>query len=427
MFRLLPLVAFALSCAAQDVKLSWIGQSGFIVQSPGGPTVVTDPPGAGQRFLAPTMQADVVTVSHNHGDHNGTNTVRGPFTLVDGRPTRERTEMEAAGLKFILIPAFHNNTRTMPNTVIQWTQSGLRFVQFGDFGQDEVTPEQLADLRDIDVGFFSSNHLGATPQRVGVLIRQIRPRVAILGHFLNPLGGLNGNLTLREVLPAFDQIVFKPSTVVLNRANLPATTEVWIMEPLANAVTVNAATGAGGVPVAPGSIATVFGDFTGAETCSAHASPLPTTLCGVQVMVAGKTAPLYFVSATQVNLQVSSELNSGAQYLAEVVVTGTSRGRAMVTVLPSAPGLFVILNADGRVNSAAAPARRGDTIRILATGQGAVTPAAADGEPAPNSPPAITDPFLGVYPEVPLGKTGQSTHSKRVRRRGGCAALGTKC
>ncbi|MBM3767014.1 MAG: hypothetical protein FJW32_16620, partial [Acidobacteria bacterium] len=125
--------------------------------------------------------------------------------------------------------------------------------------------------------------------------------------------------------------------------------------------------------------------------------PLPTTLCGVQVMVAGKTAPLYFVSPTQVNLQVSSELNGGAQYLAEVVVTGASCGRAMVTVLPSAPGLFVILNADGRVKSAAAPARRGDTLRILATGQGAVTAAVADGEPAPNSPPAITDPFLGVY------------------------------
>ncbi len=396
MFRPLLLVSFTLICAAQEVRVSWIGQSGYIVQSPGGPTVVSDPPGAGQGFLAPTLQADAVTVSHTHGDHTGTDTVRGPFTLVDGRPIRERTERAAAGLNFVLIPGFHDNNGATSNTIIRWTQSGLRFAQFGDFGQAQFTEAQLADLRDLDVGFFSSNHVGIAPQGVGALIRQLRPRVAILGHFFGPLGGLTRNLTLRDIVPAFDQIVFKPSSFALSRATLPAATEVWIMEPLANAVTVNAASSARGIPVAPGSIASVYGEFTAAETCRAEVIPLPTRLCGVQVMVDGKPAPLYFVSPTQVNLQVSSGLNSGTQYLAEVFVSGASRGRAMVTVLPSAPGVFIVLNSDGRVNSDAAPARRGETIRILATGQGAVTPAVADGEPAP-APPPVTDPFPGVY------------------------------
>ncbi len=148
MFRLLLLTPFALLCAAQDVKVSWIGQSGYIIQSPGGPTVVSDPPGAGQNFLAPTVQADAVTVSHAHGDHTGTDTVRGPFTLVDGRPIRERTEMAAAGLNFVLIPGFHDNNGATPNTVIRWTQSGLGFAQFGDFGQAQFTEAQLAGLRD---------------------------------------------------------------------------------------------------------------------------------------------------------------------------------------------------------------------------------------------------------------------------------------
>ena len=175
MFRLLLLLPFALFCAAQEVRVSWIGQSGYIVQTPGGPTVISDPPGAGQGFLAPTVQADVVTVSHAHGDHTGTDTVRGPFALVDGRPTRQRTEMTAAGLNFVLIPAFHDNNGAMPNTVISWTQSGLRFAQFGDFGQAQFTEAQMADLRGLDVAFISSNHIGITPQGVGALIRQLNP------------------------------------------------------------------------------------------------------------------------------------------------------------------------------------------------------------------------------------------------------------
>lgn len=396
MFRLLLLVAFALLSAAQEVRVSWIGQSGFIVQTPGGPTVISDPPRAGQGFLAPAVQADAVTVSHNHGDHTGIDTVRGSYALVDGRSTRQRTEVTAAGLNFVLIPGFHDNNGAMPNTVIAWTQSGLRFAQFGDFGQAQFTEAQLADLRGLDVAFISSNHIGITPQGVGALIRELNPRVAILGHFFGPLGGLARNLTLGEVLPPFDQVVFKPSSFTLSPAALPGSTEVWVMEPVANAVTVNAASGARGIPVAPGSIAAVFGEFTGAETCVAEVSPLPTRLCGVQVLVDDRPAPLYYVSPTQVNLQVSSQLRGRTQYLADVRVGGTSRGRAMVTVLPSAPGLFLILNGDGKVNSAASPARRGETIRILATGQGAVLPPVADGEPAPDPPPA-TDPDLGVY------------------------------
>ncbi|MSV29836.1 MAG: hypothetical protein EXQ52_13985 [Bryobacterales bacterium] len=392
MFRLLLLMSFALLCAAQDVKVSWIGQSGYIIQSPGGPTVVSDPPGSGQGFLAPAVRADAVTVSHAHGDHTGTDTVRGPFALIDGRPIRERTEVAAAGVNFVLIPGFHDNNGATPNTVIRWTQSGLRFAQFGDFGQAQITETQMADLRDLDVAFFSSNHIGIAPQGVSALLRQLRSRVAILGHFYGPLGGLVRNLTLRDVLPAFDQVVFKPSTVTLSRATLPAATEVWVMEPLANAVVVNAASSAPGIPVAPGSIATVYGEFT----CRAEVSPLPTRLCGVQVMLDGKPAPLYFASPTQINFQVSSQLESATQYLAEVRVGDASRGRAMVTVLPSAPGLFLVLNADGRVNSAGAPARRGETIRILATGQGAVMPPVADGAPAP-APPPVTDDFPGVY------------------------------
>jgi uncharacterized protein (TIGR03437 family) len=45
----------------------------------------------------------------------------------------------------------------------------------------------------------------------------------------------------------------------------------------------------------------------------------------------------------------------------------------------SAPGLFAAANSDGTLNTAAAPAKRGDVLVLYGTGQGAVTPAVEDG------------------------------------------------
>ncbi|MGH9662145.1 MAG: MBL fold metallo-hydrolase, partial [Bryobacteraceae bacterium] len=155
---------FAVAGTPQSVRITFIGQATFYVQTEGGPTVVVDPVGGMPGYPLPATPADVVTISHNHGDHNNSAGVQGGFTLVDGRPTTERTEMPAAGMPFVLVPGFHDATNGSArgrNTIIQWTQAGLRWAHFGDYGQASLTEAQLADLRDLDVlmvpagGFFT--------------------------------------------------------------------------------------------------------------------------------------------------------------------------------------------------------------------------------------------------------------------------------
>jgi uncharacterized protein (TIGR03437 family) len=97
--------------------------------------------------------------------------------------------------------------------------------------------------------------------------------------------------------------------------------------------------------------------------------------------VAGAAAPLYYASSRQINYQVPNGLAPG-QSLVDVRVGGQSVSRGVLTVVPSAPGIFVAANTDFRVNSAALPARRGEVLHIFGTGQGTVTPAVADGAAA---------------------------------------------
>jgi uncharacterized protein (TIGR03437 family) len=104
-------------------------------------------------------------------------------------------------------------------------------------------------------------------------------------------------------------------------------------------------------PIAPHSISSAFGQSLAAGTVVASSTPLPTTLGGVTVSItdiAGVTrnAPLFFVSAGQVNFQVPAETASGR---ARVTVRrqdgSTLTGDLLVDSV--APGLFAA-NANGQ-------------------------------------------------------------------------------
>jgi uncharacterized protein (TIGR03437 family) len=390
----LALVALCFCAAAQDPNLTitWIGQSCFVIRTDGGPTVLADPPVASVGYTLPPLTADAVTITHNHTDHNNAAGVGGKFTLIDGRPITARQELTAAGLTFTLIPGFHDNQNGAvrgPNTMIRWTQAGLKIAHLGDLGQDQLTDAQLADLRDVDILFIAAGgFFTVTPERAAAYVNELKPRIAILMHYKTALGGPAQLAALPAAAAAFSPLFYKPSTVTINRIALPASTEVWVMQPASDPVAVNSASFAPGAPVAPGSIASLFGKITGSQTTAAQSYPLPRKLGETEVLVDGKAVPLYYASPGQVNLQVPAAQAAG-QALAEVRVAGQVIARAPLTVIPNAPGIFAVTNQDGRLNAPAIPAHRGQILHIFGTGAGAVTPAIDDGVAAPAQPLSI--------------------------------------
>jgi uncharacterized protein (TIGR03437 family) len=234
----------------------------------------------------------------------------------------------------------------------------------GDMGQDALTDAQLTDLQNVDVMLFpAGGYFTVDPDQAAAL-----PAAAV----------------------PFPNVVYKPSSVVVSQSSLPASKQVWVMEPMSAAVVVNSGGFTGGA-VAAGSLATVFGNFTGADTLAAPQFPLTTKLGQTQVLIQGNAVPLSYVSPGQINLQVPAGLSPG-QYLVSVQVAGQQVARSTATVVLRAPGLFTVRNADGRTNSPSSPARAGDTIQILGTGQGPNpgTTGIADGAAVPLSPAALT-------------------------------------
>jgi uncharacterized protein (TIGR03437 family) len=117
---------------------------------------------------------------------------------------------------------------------------------------------------------------------------------------------------------------------------------------------------------APGMLLSVFGTQLAGVTRPASSLPLPLELGGVSATVNGVSAPLYYVSPGQVNVQIPYEVGIGPAVLG--VNNGGQVANFPFTAAASAPGLFTA--ADG---SLAGSARLGATATAYMTGDGDTT------------------------------------------------------
>ena len=151
-------------------------------------------------------------------------------------------------------------------------------------------------------------------------------------------------------------------------------------------------------PVAAGSTVSGYGVFTGVATAAWDGSgSMPRELSNTRVRVNNVEAPLYYVSATQINFNIPVATPNG-RHRAEVLVGGNVIAAGNVNVWDSFPALAtrntdttrpgIILNQDNAVNLTT-PAARGSVIQLFATGCGATNPPALDGTPSGAAAPTV--------------------------------------
>ncbi len=146
--------------------------------------------------------------------------------------------------------------------------------------------------------------------------------------------------------------------------------------------------------VAPGELATIFGQNIGpAQGVSVTeldpaTGKLPVQLAGVRVFFNDTPAPLLFARGDQVNVQVPFEVAGLASVRVRVEYNGVLSDAAEVAVLETHPGLFpTAVNLDGSLNAEGASAQAGDFVLLFATGQGLTDPAVETGATPPVSEP----------------------------------------
>lgn len=91
-------------------------------------------------------------------------------------------------------------------------------------------------------------------------------------------------------------------------------------------------------PLAPGSIASIFGNFSVSSPAMAQSLPLPATLAGVSVNLSnGLSAPLFYVSSGQINFQLPWELTGATQASLSVTVNNVTSAAQTISIAPFSP------------------------------------------------------------------------------------------
>jgi uncharacterized protein (TIGR03437 family) len=162
----------------------------------------------------------------------------------------------------------------------------------------------------------------------------------------------------------------------------------------------------GSAPVAPGSIATIFGSNLNSGATVSFPSigldgKLTTSLGGASVTINGVLAPLFYSAPGQLIVQIPFELAGLATATVQATVGAQTSVSRSIALDNFAPGIFTA-NRQGTGAAAAVhednvtpvtaqnPARPGEVIVIYATGLGAVTPPLATGARSTGNPTVFT-------------------------------------
>lgn len=213
------------------MKVKWLGHACFLITSKGGVRIITDPyaVGGGINYSPIEETADIVVVSHGHSDHNNVSAVRGTPEVVEGSGTRT-----AKGIQFRGIATYHDTSQGKergPNTVFCFNVDDIRLCHLGDLGH-MLSPEQITEIGAVDILFVPVGGFYTIDASVASQVcDKLKPKVAIPMHFKTPkcaypIAGVEDFLKGKENVKRVGE-----SEVELEREELPATTEIVLLQP----------------------------------------------------------------------------------------------------------------------------------------------------------------------------------------------------
>ena len=216
------------------MKIQWFGQSCFGITSQSGLKLITDPyqTGLSPRFLyAPVnSSADIVTISHNHGDHDNAAAVAGNPVVV-----RDAGLTAVKGLEIKGIMAFHDTEKSVgvgANIVFTFEMDGIRLAHLGDLGHP-LSSAQIAELKGTDILFAPAGGGDDMKFQDGIALwQQLKPHIVIPMHFstVHCLSQKYQAADLLRLIPNARMI--GASEITVTKGTLPPPTQMYILDPL---------------------------------------------------------------------------------------------------------------------------------------------------------------------------------------------------
>lgn len=212
------------------MKIKYLGHASFLIISQDEKKIVVDPYNIGQglNYGAINETADIVTISHGHGDHNNATSIKGNPAVLKDAGTRTIKGIEIKG-----IPVYHDETQGSKrgnNLVFCFNIDGMKLCHLGDLGHP-LTPKQLSDIGSVDVllvpvgGFFTID-----AREAAAVAKSTGARVVIPMHFKTtqvdyPIKPVDEFLKGKKNIRKLDS-----SEIEIKKETLPKETEIVVLQ-----------------------------------------------------------------------------------------------------------------------------------------------------------------------------------------------------
>jgi L-ascorbate metabolism protein UlaG (beta-lactamase superfamily) len=170
------------------MDITYLGHSSFKIKTKTA-TVITDPfdpQMVGLKYSG--AEAEIVTVSHSHHDHNAVDKVAGVKKIFDGPG-----EYEVMGVSIIGYPSFHDTREGAErgkNTIFVFEADGLRVAHLGDLGH-VLSDDLVNEIGSIDILMIPvGGGFTIGPKEATEIVGKIDPYFILPMHYSVP--GLNG-------------------------------------------------------------------------------------------------------------------------------------------------------------------------------------------------------------------------------------------
>lgn len=212
------------------MEITYLGHSSFKIRGKLA-TIVTDPYDndfTGLKFPK-HVSADIVSISHDHKDHNEKSQIEGEFITVVGPG-----EYEIKGVGIIGLAVFHdskNGQERGRNTIYRFDIDGLTIVHLGDLGHI-LDAEEIEHLDGVDILMVP---VGGTAtidtHQAAEIIKEIEPSIVIPMHYGRP------DLKFKDLRPVEDFLkeigkegVAPQPKLVITKDKLPEELQVVVLE-----------------------------------------------------------------------------------------------------------------------------------------------------------------------------------------------------
>ncbi|MEW6447749.1 MAG: MBL fold metallo-hydrolase [Bacillota bacterium] len=208
------------------MQIKWLGHACFLLTTREGVKVLTDPYDESIGYPLPPVAPDVVTVSHQHYDHNAVGSVKGSPAVLEGAG-----DHQAKGLTVRGVATFHDKNKGAqrgPNTVFIVEADGLKVCHLGDLGHPLDTAK-LGEIGPVDVLLTP---VGGTytvdADEAAALVKEMKPRIAVPMHYKTERLKIN-IAPVDNFLKHFSGIRREPLLEV-TRETLPPATSIVVLE-----------------------------------------------------------------------------------------------------------------------------------------------------------------------------------------------------